>query len=930
MTTPRRIGSGRLIATLAAAGSAMLAGTMSASVSTVNDPPPLEELEPGVTFRVWDVDRALSRVHDPAPNQTPNLDQRRAVIDYPEQGDFGGFGDRFVVEVFGWLLVEEAGDHVFRLTSDDGSLLTIGGKRIIWNRGLHAPRPMDGAVRLEAGLHPMRILMFEHEGGEFLSLAWRPPGAADFEIVPADNLRTERNVTRVVSPGPKRLLDEIEGLRPGDEMELSESHPAYRIETIRPDGFDPMVGCVGTLPDGRLLVGTFEPRNDGQWRTEPDGTIWALEGAFDRPRDEIELEKFADGFMMPLGIAVVDGMVYVAERDHISRLRDTDGDGSYETRDILAKGWISDNYHHFTFGLEARGPYLYATLSTSIGAQRQEILSGEIRGINGPNPPHRGTLVRVDRRNGSVAYIAGGFRTPNGVLALPDRDEVLVGDNQGAWMPANRLNAVRPGRFYGHYNETRVRTDRFPEGGAPSLFYDRPISPPAVWLPQSEIANSPTDFLRIEDGPFEGQILVSDVKYGGIRRAWLEDVDGELQGGVTRHSQGFEGGTNRLLQGPDGTIIVGCIGERATWSWRGTRSGLQRMVPTGETAFEYARVETTARGLRVHLTAPTDRAELENASAWVARQWRYIGSPEYGGTKVDFEAVPVTEAIAAPDRRSVELVMPAMKDGRCVHVRRDLEDDAGRSIHATEFWQTVNRRPGGSPDTAPADDDPVSVLVFSKTAGFRHASIPDGVAAIEAIGAEHGFDVVATEDARIFSDESLATFDVVMFLNTTGDVLDLSQEAAFRRWVQAGGGFVGVHAAADTEYDWPWYGGLVGARFRSHPPVQEAVIEVVDRDHPCTAHLGQTWVRTDEWYDFQAAPGPRSRRLLMLDESSYEGGRMGEDHPIAWSHDYDGGRAIYTGGGHTSEAFDEPDFRLHLLGAIEWAAGATWPTPASE
>ena len=184
-------------------------------------------------------------------------------------------------------------------------------------------------------------------------------------------------------------------------------------------------------------------------------------------------------------MAVVDGALIVAERDAITRLRDLDGDGSFETRDRFAEGWISDNYHHFTFGLSHRGDFLYATLSTSIGAQEQEILSGEIRGINGPNPPHRGTLVQVDLRDGSVSYLAGGFRTPNGVLAPPDRPEVLVGDNQGAWMPANRLNAVLPGEFHGHYNETRVRTDRYPSGGSPSLFSYRPISPPAVWLPHN-------------------------------------------------------------------------------------------------------------------------------------------------------------------------------------------------------------------------------------------------------------------------------------------------------------------------------------------------------------------------------------------------------------------------------------------------------------
>jgi type 1 glutamine amidotransferase/glucose/arabinose dehydrogenase len=908
-------------------------GDAAAPPAPAADAPAAEDLEPGVSFRVWDVERALDRVHEPAPGQTPNFDVRREVIDYPARGDFGGFGDRFIVEVSGWLRVDEPGVHIFRLTSDDGSLLTIGGERVVWNRGLHAPIPMDGTVELEPGLHRLRILMFEHEGGEFLSLAWQPPSAPDMAIVPASHLRTERGVTRVTSPGTKRLQDEIEGLRAGDGLELDAPHPGWRVEPLHPESWDPMVGCLARLDDGRLIVGTFEPKNNGVRLEEPNGTLWILSNLDAADPDDIVVERFADGFYHPLGMALVDGQLFVAERDGIARLWDADGDGSFESRERFAGGWESDNYHHFTFGLEHRGDFLYATLSTSIGAQEQEILSGEIRGINGPNPPHRGTLVRIDLRDRSVSYVAGGFRTPNGLLALPDREEILVGDNQGAWMPANRINAVLPGRFYGHYNETRVKTDRYPAGGSPSLFSDRPISPPAVWLPHSEIASSPTDFVLLPSGPHAGQILVSDVKYGGLRRVWLEEVDGELQGGVTRHSQGFEGGINRLLIQPDGSIIVGCIGEQATWSWRGTRTGLQRMVPTGETAFEYDRVEATADGLRVRFSAPVPIASLRSRAGWTIKQWRYVGGPEYGGPKLDEETLTVAMTRPAADRRSVELVIPGLKAGRCIYARRNLADDAGRSIHATEFWYTLNRIPGGAAETGLAaagdrdvrnvgdDDRPLSLLVFTRTAGFRHASIPDSVAAMRSLGAAHGFTVVHTEDARIFSDESLAEFDVVMFLNTTGDVLDLSQEAAFERRMRAGGGFVGVHAASDTEYDWSWYGGLVGTYFRSHPAIQEATIEVVDREHPSTRHLGEIWVRTDEWYDFRAIPAPRVKRLLQLDETTYTGGRMGSDHPIAWYQVYDGARSFYTGGGHTSEAWAEPDFLQHVLGGIVWAAG---------
>ncbi|MER6089834.1 ThuA domain-containing protein [Streptomyces bluensis] len=215
------------------------------------------------------------------------------------------------------------------------------------------------------------------------------------------------------------------------------------------------------------------------------------------------------------------------------------------------------------------------------------------------------------------------------------------------------------------------------------------------------------------------------------------------------------------------------------------------------------------------------------------------------------------------------------------------------------------------------------VLVFSKTGGFRHDSIPEGIAAVKELGAAHGFAVDATEDAGAFTARNLARYDAVVFLSTTGDVLNETQQGAFERYVRRGGGYVGVHAAADTEYDWAFYGGLAGAYFQSHPAIQPATVDVEDRAHPATSGLEATWNRTDEWYNYRSNPRERAHVLASLDESSYTGGTMNGDHPIAWCQEYQGGRAFYTGGGHTKESYAEPAFRQHLLGGIRWATGET-------
>lgn len=221
----------------------------------------------------------------------------------------------------------------------------------------------------------------------------------------------------------------------------------------------------------------------------------------------------------------------------------------------------------------------------------------------------------------------------------------------------------------------------------------------------------------------------------------------------------------------------------------------------------------------------------------------------------------------------------------------------------------------------PALLDGPTILVYTRTLGFRHASIQDGIKALAELGQLHGFDVYATDDPGVFREQELSRYAAVVFLSTTGDVLDSMGENALRSYVEAGGGFVGVHAAADTEYDWPWYGELLGTWFRTHPATQSAVVRIVDSTHASTEGLPTVWERVDEWYDFVDDPSDRVHVLAVVDETSYTGGSMGAEHPISWYRTVAAGRTWYTAMGHTSESFAEPSFRDHLLGGVLWAAG---------
>jgi type 1 glutamine amidotransferase len=230
-------------------------------------------------------------------------------------------------------------------------------------------------------------------------------------------------------------------------------------------------------------------------------------------------------------------------------------------------------------------------------------------------------------------------------------------------------------------------------------------------------------------------------------------------------------------------------------------------------------------------------------------------------------------------------------------------------------------RQQASPATAAC---PPAILIFSKTAEFRHDSIPAAQAALRQLAAKHGWRADFTEDATLFTYERLAHYAAVIFLLTTGDVLNTQQEVAFERYIGAGGGFVGVHSASDTEYGWAWYGGLVGAhnnQQNKHSGVVSATIHVEDHTNPSTAGLPDRWTRTDEWYNFATNPRPQVHVLMTVDEATYAGATMGADHPIAWYHEYDGGRAWYTALGHTADSYREPLFLGHLWGGVEYAAG---------
>ncbi|MFD4985327.1 family 16 glycoside hydrolase [Streptomyces sp. NPDC058372] len=654
--------------------STFLVGAFAAAPATAA-PGPRDELppqEPGVTLRVFDVQVPLDELCSIKAGQTPNVDKLMPRIDWSSQDDFG-FADHFVSEVTANLTVPESGTYDFRLTSDDGSRLLIGGDTVIDHDGLHGAEPEDGSVELAEGPHALRIDHFDRTNDQQLTLEWKPPGADGFAVVPDSVLSTDADVVRVTAPGRKECEGALDS--PGDGLPLTEVHPDYELTDLRPEGFEPQVSAMDWLPDGRLAVTTWGGTDN------TTGEVYLLDNVQgETGPDEVTAKKVAEGLKEPMGIKAVDGKLYVSQKHELTELTDTDGDDVSDEQRTVATWPYGGNFHEFAFGLLYRDGAFYLNLSVAID------LGGA---TTDPQPAeNRGSTIKVDKETGEVSYIAGGLRTPNGIGWGPEGD-MFVLDNQGGWLPSSKLLHIKQDRFFNHYTN--------PSGP----FDANPVTKPVLWLPQNEIANSPSTPLQLTEGRFAGQMLFGDVTYGGIQRAYLEKVDGEYQGAVFRLTQGLEAGVNRISMGPDGAIYAGGLGAGGNWGQEGKLTyGLQKLSPSGDEAFDILAMRAKPGGFELEYTEPlSEETAAKLAESYQVEQWAYAPTAEYGGPKIDEESLGVSEATLSEDGKKVTLSIPGLKANRVVHVRspRPFSSAEGTELWSTEAWYTLNSLPGDQP-----------------------------------------------------------------------------------------------------------------------------------------------------------------------------------------------------------------------------------------
>jgi len=606
--------------------------------------------------------------------------------------DFKDLMDDFAIVASGVLLIENEGTYGLRLWSDDGSRLTIGEDVVIDHDGHHGTSKKEATVQLEAGAYPFVLEYFQGGGGKFLSFNWKGPGDDEWTVVPPEAIFHNESL----QPSEAGLILPMANIAkiPGDLASLTDVHPSFDLYQARPDDFKPKVGGIDFMSDGDMIVSTWDAA----------GSVYRVKNHTSEDPSKITYQLIAQGLAEPLGVKVVKDRIFVMQKQELTELVDVDGDEVIDEYRTLTDDWgVSANFHEFGFGLAEKDGYLYAALATAIepgGASTN------------PQIADRGKVIKVSMETGELEFIAHGFRTPNGV-GVGYGGDIYIADNQGDWLPSSKIARVKAGNWYGSRSVDPEGTKSLQE------------TPPVVWLPQDEIGNSPSTPLAINVGPYKNQMIHGEVTHGGVKRVFVEEVEGVTQGALFRFTQGVEAGVNRIQWGPDGSLYIGGIGAPGNWGHTGKlRYGLQRMKYNGKSTFEMLAVRAKTNGMEIELTEPLEECAGWEVSGYEVTQWYYKPTIDYGGPKLGETVLPVRSATVSADRKKVFLEIPGLKEGHVVHVRiaDKFVSDMGHDLWTTETWYTLNKIPTnstGETATSPCTAGDNTLSDAEKAAGWQ-------------------------------------------------------------------------------------------------------------------------------------------------------------------------------------------------------------------
>ncbi len=646
------------------------------------------EMFPGALFSIHVQSRRLSKLADVNWNQGPDFEGITPEINL-QPADLADLPDNTGILVEGYLRIPKDNNFVFRLSSDDGSKLWINDQLIIDHDGLHGAGPKDGEIALAQGYHSFRLEYFQGAGGKSLEFQWRSFNDTQFNYVPGTVMMHDRNdrPDGAVAMGNDNKI-------PGDKFPVEAVHPSYDLSQARPDDFLPKVGGMDFLSNGDLVVSTWDAA----------GAVYVVENAKSGDPASMQAVKIAEGLAEPLGLKVVDDEIYVLQKQEFTKLIDHNGDGKIDEYKAINNNWTTTaNFHEFAFGLAYKDGWFYGNTAIAIlpgGASAN------------PQASDRGKTFRISKETGEIEWVAQGLRTPNGI-GLGVDDEIFVADNQGDWLPSSKILHVTQGDFFNSYAVD-------PEGTR-----DLPIKQPLAWLPQDEIGNSPTTPLALNDGPYAGQMIHGEVTNGGVKRVFVEKIDGEYQGCVFRFIQGLEAGVNRMAWGPDGALYIGGIGSSGNWQHYGTLwYGLQKLKYNSQPTFEMLKVAAKSNGMEIEFTEPLPHGIGWDPAEYEVAQWWYKPTIEYGGPKLDEEGLQVLSANVSENRKKVFLELEGLKKQHVVYLRipNYWTSEAGNELWSTEAWYTLNNIPdknNGTKTTAPQPVPHNTLSEAEKAAGWQ-------------------------------------------------------------------------------------------------------------------------------------------------------------------------------------------------------------------
>ena len=618
--------------------------------------------KPGIAVNVYQFSSGLSSVPEINDEMLP---VKSGLINalHLDDNDFGDLKDNFAIYASGYINIKKTTNIAFRLVCDDGGKLFIDNKLVTDNGVNHALQPTDGEIILKAGKHPFKVEFYQGGYGKGLSLQWRPYGSKAFVVVPPSVFTYKGADIKKTGRAPIEMKSND---FPGDKSPLMTVHPSFTLSQARPESFQPKVGGMDFLSDGRMVVSTWDSL----------GSVYIVDGRKAATPNEIKVKRIAYGLAEPLGLKVVDDQVYIMQKQELTKLVDLNNDEIIDEYQTVCNGWkVSANFHEFAFGLVYKDGYFYGTLATAInpgGASTK------------PQIPDRGKVVKISKQDGSFTFVASGLRTPNGI-GLGVDNEIFIADNQGDWLPANKVVHLQEGSWYGSRSVDFEATANKKE------------TLPVVWLTQDEIGNSPSQPAKLNVGPYQNQMIHGDVTHGGIKRVFAEKVNGAYQGAVFRFTQGLEAGVNRLSWGPDGSLYIGGVGSTGNWGHSGKLSyGLQKLTFNNKIAFEMLAVRAKSNGVEIEFTEPLKEGVGETASDYDIRQWWFKPTGDYGGPKLDNESLSVKNVKVSSDRKKVTLQLAGMKDKHVVYIhlnRKTITSQSGSTLWSTEAWYNMNAIP---------------------------------------------------------------------------------------------------------------------------------------------------------------------------------------------------------------------------------------------